>query len=64
MWTQFWIDGRWYDFDAALRETECSPARIAFATSSLKDAGLAELSLALLSTIGAIDLEILEVEPR
>lgn len=62
MWTQFFIDGRWIDFDAALRESDCSPTRIAFATSSLKDAGLAELSLPLLSKIGAIDIKIVEVD--
>ncbi len=62
MWTQFYVDGRWIDVDAALRETECSPARIAFAVSSLKNAGLADLSLPLLTKLGAIDIEILEVE--
>lgn len=62
MWTQFYIDGRWIDFDAALRESQCSPTRIAFATSSLKDTGLADLSLPLLSKIGAIDIDILEVK--
>ncbi len=62
MWTQFFIDGRWIDFDAALRESDCSPSRIAFATSSLKNTGLADLSLPLLSKSGGIDIEILEVE--
>jgi hypothetical protein len=62
LWTQFHIDNRWVDFDAALRETECSPARIAFAVSSLKNAGLADLSLPLLNKIGAIDIDILELE--
>ncbi len=62
LWTQFYIDGRWVDFDAALRESQCSPARITFATSSLRNTGLADLSLPLLSKIGAIHLEILEVE--
>ncbi len=64
LWTQFYIDGRWVDFDAALRETECSPARIAFAVSSLKNAGLADLSLPLLKKIGAIDMDILELEEK
>ena len=64
MWTQFWIDGKWYDVDAALQETDCSPARIAFAVSSLKDSGLADLSLPLISKIGALDIEIKKVEPR
>lgn len=62
MWTQFYIDHRWIDFDAALRESDCSPARIAFATSSLKDTGLADISLPLLSKIGGIHIEILEVD--
>ena len=62
MWTQFMFDGRWYVFDAALGESECSPARIAFAVSSLKNVGSAELSLPLLSKMGAIELDILEVE--
>ena len=64
LWTQFFIDGRWIDVDAALRETDCSPARIAFAVSSLKNAGLADLSLPLLTKLGAIDIEILEVESK
>lgn len=64
MWTQFYIDGRWIDVDAALRESVCSPTRIAFAASSLKNSGLADLSLPLLSKIGAIDIDIIEVVPN
>lgn len=64
MWTQFFINGKWVDVDAALRETDCSPARIAFAVSSLKDAGLADLSLPLLSKLGSIEMEIVSVEPE
>ena len=62
LWTQFYIDGRWVDFDAALHESRCSPTRIAFATSSLKNTGLADLSLPLITKIGAIDIDILEIE--
>jgi len=61
MWTQFFIDGRWIDVDAALEETQCSPCRIALASSSLRDCGLADLSLPLISRIGGIDIDILEV---
>jgi transglutaminase-like putative cysteine protease len=64
MWTQFLIDGRWVDVDAALRETECSPTRIAFVTASLKSTGLVDLALPLLSKIGAIDIDILEIDGR
>lgn len=62
MWTQFYIDGRWIDVDAALRETDVSPARLTFAVSSLKNAGLADLSMPLLGLIGAIDIDIVSVE--
>ena len=48
---------------AALSESECSPTRIAFATSSLQNAGLADLSLPLLARIGAIRIEVESVEP-
>ncbi len=64
MWTQFYLDGRWIDFDAALRETECSPTRITFATSSLKTAGGADISLPLIAKIGGIDLDIVKINPR
>ena len=64
MWTQFHINGEWIDVDAALRETVCSPARIVFAISSLKNAGLADLSLPLITKIGAIDIDILEIDGK
>jgi len=64
MWTQFWINGRWVDYDAALRESDCSPIRIAFGVSSLKSAGLADLSMPLLNRIGAIDLTVVKIEPN
>lgn len=64
LWTQFYIDGKWVDFDAALRESDCSPIRLTFAVSSLKHSGVADLSLPLINKIGAIDLEILEIKKR
>ena len=62
LWTQFHIDGQWVDFDAALRESSCSPTRIAFATSSLKNTGLADLTLPLMTKIGAIDIDIVSID--
>lgn len=62
LWTQFHLDGRWLDYDAALNETDCSPVRIAFSTSSLRNTGLADLSLPLLSKIGTIAIDIIEVD--
>ncbi len=64
MWTQFWIGDRWVDFDAALRESQCSPTRIAFSVSSLKDAGLADIAFALMDVIGRIDVEVLEIDGK
>jgi transglutaminase-like putative cysteine protease len=62
LWTQVYIHGRWIDIDAALHETQCSPTRIALATSSLKNTGLADLSLPLIHKIGAIKLQIVETQ--
>lgn len=62
MWTQFLIHGQWIDVDAALGETQCTPRRIAFAASSLKNSGLADLTLPLLSKIGAIRIDIVEID--
>ena len=64
LWTQFLIDGEWVDYDAALRESDCSPIRIAFAVSSLRSAGMADLSLPLLNRIGAIELDVVKIEPK
>lgn len=64
LWTQFYIDGRWIDVDAALRESEVSPARLVFATSSLKNTGMVDISLPLLNKIGAIGMEIVTVDER
>jgi transglutaminase-like putative cysteine protease len=64
MWTQFYIDGRWYDYDAALgNEERPHPGRVAFAVSSLHNAGVADLALPLLSKIGLVELEVVRMEP-
>ncbi len=61
LWTQFLIDDRWIDVDAALDETVCSPTRIAFAVSSLHNTGAVDISLPLLDKMGALELLVLEV---
>tara|TARA_Y100000588_G_scaffold270500_1_gene286030 strand:+ start:8039 stop:9526 length:1488 start_codon:yes stop_codon:yes gene_type:complete len=62
MWTQFHLRGRWVDFDAALGESECAPTRIALMTTSLGDATLTELGLALLDYIGQVEIKVKKVE--
>lgn len=62
MWTQFYIDGHWVDFDAAQDESECAPTRITLLTSSLQSSSIAELGLDLLDSIGQLEIEIVSVK--
>jgi len=62
LWTQFHLQGRWVDFDAALGESECAPTRIALMTASLEDSSLTELGLALLDYIGQVEIKVAKVE--
>ncbi len=64
MWTQFHIGGQWVDFDAALQETDCSPARIALKTSSLKDASIGDIAFAIMGIIRGLEIEIKSIEHR
>jgi len=63
MWDQFYIGGKWVDFDAALGESDCSPTHLAVATSSLYRSSLAELSFGLLNIIGRLEIDIVEADP-
>lgn len=58
MWTQFYLDGQWIDYDAALKASACSPTRIAVYTSSLEDNNMADFAFALMDMIGQIDVSI------
>lgn len=68
MWTQFLVHGAWVDFDAALPESDCSPTRIAFDVSSLRETALVEMSFKLMEVFGRLKLDVVEVkllaEPR
>jgi len=64
MWTQFYIGDQWVDFDAALRESDCSPARIALATSSLNTAALGDIAFSIVNVITGLKVEINAVETR
>jgi len=64
MWTQFLINGQWVDFDAALRESQCSPIRIAFDVNSLHETALAEMSFKLMKVLGRLDLKVLKIDKR
>ena len=62
MWTQFYLEGHWVDFDAALGESECSPTRVALYTGSLNHDNMADIALSLMKVIGQIEIEVTEVE--
>ena len=64
MWTQFYIGDQWIDFDAALRETDCSPARIALATSPLNTAALGDIAFSIVNVISGLKVEIDAIENR
>ncbi len=63
MWTQFYIEGQWIDFDAAMNESDVSPAHIALGTSSLEDVGLGDLVFAVIDVITGLEIQIEEVQP-
>jgi transglutaminase-like putative cysteine protease len=59
MWTQVWIDGRWWDIDAAMDQTDCDATHIALSASSLGGGGLLEDSLAIATIIGRLKIEVM-----
>ncbi|MBN2563576.1 MAG: transglutaminase family protein [Phycisphaerae bacterium] len=62
MWTQVYIDGRWVDIDAALRQTDVDPTHIALSLMPLNDEGMLEQAMTLLALIGRLQIEVIEVE--
>ncbi|MEM8549540.1 MAG: transglutaminase-like domain-containing protein [Verrucomicrobiota bacterium] len=58
MWTQFYLDGRWVDFDAAQDESECAPTRLILMTSSLRESSITEIGLELINLIGQIQVTV------
>jgi len=62
MWTQFYLDGRWVDFDAAQNQSECSPTRLTMMTSSLRDSSISELGLEMLDLMGQIHIEVISIK--
>lgn len=62
MWTQVYINGKWVDLDAAMRQTDCAPTHIAVSLLPLNDEGLIDSVRALLPLIGRLEIEVLETE--
>ncbi len=61
MWTQVYIDGQWLDIDAALRETDCEPARVALALMPLGDEGFIQTIASLIPMLGQLEIQVEEV---
>jgi len=62
MWTQVYIDKKWVDIDAAMRQTDCDPTHIALALMPLNDEGMLDSAMSLLSVLGQLEIEVLDVE--
>ncbi len=62
LWTQFWLDGRWVDLDAALGQTDLDPTHIAMAFAAGGDSGLADLVTSTWLTLGQFVIEVVKVE--
>lgn len=62
MWTQAWIDGQWIDLDAAMRQTDCEPNRVALAVMPLGDEGLVNTVAGMIPIIGRLKIEVVDVK--
>lgn len=62
MWTQVYIGGEWIDIDAAMRQTDCEPNRVALTIIPLGDEGLANAVASLMPVLGRLEIEIVSVE--
>ena len=62
MWTQVYINGKWVDLDAAMRQTDCAPTHIAISLLPLNDEGIIDSVRSLLPLMGRLEIEILESE--
>ncbi len=62
MWTQVYIGDQWLDIDAALRQTDCDPNRIAMVIVPLGDEGLVSTVATLIPVLGRIGIDIVDVK--
>ena len=64
MWTQVYIDGKWIDIDAAMRQTDCDVTHIAICTMPLGNGGFVNEIGAILPVLGQVDVEVVEVDGK
>jgi hypothetical protein len=58
MWAQFYLNGRWVDYDAALPEIAGPPRRLGLVASDLNSESLADFSLGLLDWMAALQVTV------
>ncbi len=58
MWAQFYLDGQWVDYDAALPELPGPPRRLGLMASDLDNDSLADLTLGMLGWMADLDVQI------
>lgn len=63
MWTQYYLDGRWVDVDAAYRQTEVDPTHVALSVSSMNGQSFFDSAFSFLPMMGGLKIEILETKP-
>ena len=58
MWTQFYLSGKWKNYDSALGYAQCPPDRIAFSVSSLAGEDLTESMIPVMNLIQNIEVSL------
>lgn len=56
MWTQFHIDGRWVDLDAAFHQTDVDATHIAFGASPAGDSAMADIFASFFQVMGGLKI--------
>lgn len=62
LWTQFFYNQQWWDYDSAMVETDDKPYRIALFTSALDDQAMLDFGLDLAEILGRIQVEVVRID--
>ena len=64
MWAQFYFDGRWQDYDAALTDTAAAPYwRLGFVASDLNDVSMSDFTLQLMRWMAGLKVTVESTTP-
>lgn len=62
MWTQYYLDGKWVDVDAAFRQTQVDPTHVALSVMPLNDEGFFDSAFTFIPLMGRLKIEVLDAE--